>query len=102
MEQLVASGSVSLAIASISSGACQTVTAGSVNSAAASGVAATDVISFTPNGSIKAAAGFTPGTSGGLTVTAYPTSGYVNFDVCNWSQNSITPGAVTMNWQVRR
>jgi hypothetical protein len=26
----------------------------------------------------------------------------VNFDVCNWSGSSITPGAVTLNWRVVR
>jgi hypothetical protein len=102
LEQLVATGSISLATNSISSAACQTVTSGSVNSVAATGVVSTDVVSFTPNGSIKAVTGFVPGTSGGLTVNAYPSSGYVNFDVCNWSSGSITPGAVTLNYQVRR
>jgi hypothetical protein len=37
-----------------------------------------------------------------LSITAYPTSGDVNFDVCNWSASSITPGAVTLNWRVGR
>jgi hypothetical protein len=26
----------------------------------------------------------------------------VNFDVCNWTSSSITPGAVTLNWRVVR
>jgi hypothetical protein len=98
---LVASGSLALATSAITSG-CQTVTAGTVNSAAATGVLATDVISWTPSGSLKAVAGFGPGTTGGLSIVAYPTAGYVNFDVCNWSSASITPGAVTLNWRVAR
>jgi hypothetical protein len=100
--QTIASGALALATSSINYGSCQTVTTGSVNSVAATGVALTDAIAFTPNGSIKAVTGFVPGTSGGLTVTGYPTSGYVNFDVCNWSGSPITPGAVTLNWRVTR
>jgi len=73
-----------------------------VNSAAASGVVSSDVIDFSANASIKAVVGFIPGVTGGLTITAYPTSGYVNFDVCNWSGSAITPGATTVNWRVAR
>jgi hypothetical protein len=98
----IAYGALALATSSISSGACQTVSAGSVNSATASGVATTDAVQFTPSASIKAATGYIPSTSGGLTITAYPTSGYVNFDVCNWSAGAIVPGAVTLNWRVVR
>ncbi len=98
----VASGSLALSTSEIAAGACQTVTQGSVNSAAATGVATTDVISFTPNATIKAVTGYVPLTAGGLTITAYPTAGYVNFDVCNWSAAAITPGAVTINWRVTR
>jgi hypothetical protein len=100
--QTVASGSLSLATSPINSGACQAVTAGSVNSVTAANVATTDVIEFTPNESIKAVIGYTPGPSGGLAIEAYPTSGYVNFDVCNWNASAITPGAVTLNWRVTR
>ena len=98
----VASGSLALATSEIASAACQTVSAGSVNSAAATGVVTTDVISFTPNATIKAVTGYVPATTGGLTITAYPTSGYVNFDVCNWTAGAVTPGAVTVNWRVSR
>jgi hypothetical protein len=98
----IASGALPLATSSIASGTCQAVSAGSVNSATATGVAATDAIQFAPNGSIKAVTGYTPSTSGGLTITAYPTSGYVNFDVCNWTSGALVPGAVTLNWRVTR
>jgi len=98
----IASGSLALATSEIASAACQTVSAGSVNSAAATGVVTTDVISFTPNATIKAVTGYVPATTGGLTITAYPTSGYVNFDVCNWTAGAVTPGAVTVNWRVSR
>ena len=100
--KIIASGSLALATSSISSAACQTVTAGSVNSATATGTATTDAINFTANGSIKAVTGYVPGTTGGLTITAYPTTNNVNFDVCNWTSSAVTPGAVTVNWQVIR
>jgi hypothetical protein len=98
----VASGVLALATNSIASVACQSVTAGSVNSAAAAGVLTTDTITWTPNGSIKAVTGYAPATAGGLTIAPYPSAGYVNFDVCNWTAGAITPGAVTLNWRVVR
>ena len=93
-------GSLALATSSISSGACQAVTPGSVNSVASPVVATTDVIQWAPSGSLSGATGFAPATSGGLSIAAYPTAGYVNFDVCNWSASPITPSAVTVNWKV--
>lgn len=93
----IASGTASLGTSSISSTGCATVV-----TVSASGVAATDSIIWNPNASIKAVTGYTPATTGGLTIAAYPTSGNVNFDVCNWSSGPITPGAVTLNWRVVR
>jgi hypothetical protein len=93
----IASGTSALGTSAISSGACATVV-----TTTASGVASTDAIEWTPNASIKAVTGYAPSTSGGLSIAAYPTSGNVNFDVCNWSSGSITPGAVTLNWRVVR
>jgi hypothetical protein len=98
----IASGALALATSQIASAQCQTVTTDSVNSAAAANVASTDIIEFTPNASIKAVTGYTPATAGGLTITAYPTAGHVNFDVCNWTASAVTPGAVTINWRVVR
>jgi len=98
----LASGSLALATSEINAGECQAVSAGTTNSVAATGVATTDVITFTPNATIKAVTGYTPATTGGLTITAFPTSGYVNFDVCNWTAAAVTPGAVTVNWKVVR
>ena len=93
----IASGAASLGTSSISATACA-----SLVTVAAAGVASTDAIIWTPNASLKAVTGFAPSTSGGLSISAYPTSGNVNFDVCNWSGASITPGAVTLNWRVVR
>lgn len=93
----IASGTSALGTSAIASGACATVV-----TTTATGTATTDAITWNPNGSIKAVTGYTPSTSGGLTITPYPTSGNVNFDVCNWTASSITPGAVTLNWRVTR
>lgn len=93
----IASGISALGTSSISSGACATVV-----TTTATGAASTDGIIWNPNGSIKAVTGYTPSTSGGLTIAGYPTSGNVNFDVCNWTASSITPGAVTLNWRIVR
>ena len=95
-----ASGTLALATSSIASGACQAVTQGTVNSVAATGATTSSVIPWSFNGSIGAVTGYAPSTLGGLSVTAYPTTGYVNFDVCNWTAASITPGAVTVNWRL--
>jgi len=95
--QTIASGTASLGTSAISSASCATVV-----TVTATGVASTDAITITPNASIKAVTGYTPSTSGGLTVAAYPTANNVNFDVCNWTSSSITPGAVVLNWRVVR
>lgn len=95
--QLIASGTSALGTSAIASGACATVVTTS-----ATGVASTDTISWNPNGSIKAVTGYVPSISGGLSIAGYPTTNNVNWDVCNWSAASITPGAVTLNWSVSR
>lgn len=95
--QVIASGATALGTGAISSASCATVV-----TATATGTLSTDAISWTPNGSIKAVTGYVPATTGGLTISAYPGSGAVNFDVCNWTSGSITPGAITINWRVTR
>ena len=59
-------------------------------------------IDFTANKSLNGIAGFGPSVAGGLTIEAYPTKGYVNFDVCNRSKEGIAPGPLTLNWKVSR
>jgi lysophospholipase L1-like esterase len=100
--QTIAHGTVALATSAIASGACQTVSAGSVNSASAPGVASTDVITWNPNVSLQTVSGYTVSTSGALSLDDYPTAGFVNWNVCNWTTGSVTPGAVTLNWSVVR
>lgn len=97
LTQTIASGTSALGTTAIASGACATVV-----STTATGVASTDAIAWNPNASIKAVTGYAPTINGGLTIAAFPTAGNVNFDVCNWTSASITPGAVTLNWRVAR
>jgi hypothetical protein len=93
-------GTTALATSSIGSGACQAVTAGSVNSSAATGATTASKIVWTPAASLQGVTGYHVSTSGALSIDAYPTAGYVNFNVCNWTAGSITPGALTLNWEV--
>ncbi len=93
----VSSGTATLGTSAIGSGACA-----SVVTVAASGVATTDAIVFTPNADITAVTGYAPVTTGGLAIYPYPTANNVNFKVCNPTSSSITPGAVTLNWRVAR
>lgn len=93
-------GTTALHTSSISSGACQTVTAGSVNSSAATGATSASKIIWTPAASLQSVTGYQVSTSGALSIDAYPTSGFVNFNVCNWTAGSVTPGALTLNWEL--
>jgi len=81
----------------ITSGACaSTVTV------SASGVVTTDSIVYTPNVDPQGVTGYSASASGSLYIWAYPTSGNVNFEVCNNTGSSITPSALTLNWRVTR
>ncbi len=97
LAQVVAHGATALGTAAIASQACATTV-----TVAATGVATTDGMIVNPNASIKAVTGYVPLTTGGLSISWYPTANNVNFDVCNWTSASITPGAVTLNWSVTR
>jgi len=94
--ELVASGTIAVATGAISSATCATTTT------AVSGILSTDAVAWNANGSLKAVTGYVPSTSGGLTLSIYPTSGNLVVDNCNWTSGSITPGAVTINYQVTR
>jgi hypothetical protein len=93
-------GTTHLATSAIASGACQAVSAGSVNSSAAVGATSASNILWTPSSSLQAVTGYKVSTSGALSIDAYPTAGYVNFNVCNPTAGGITPGALTLNWEL--
>jgi hypothetical protein len=92
----VASGSTALHTALIATTACDTT------SATATGALTTDQIIPTFNADVTAVTGYAPLTTGALTIYIFLTAGNVNFRVCNPTAGSITPGAVTLNWQVTR
>lgn len=90
LPRIIATGTSALGTAAITSGACA-----SVVTTAASNVAATDSIAWSFNAA--------PGSGWpGLNIQPYPTSGNVNFLVCNPTAGSITPAAATLNWKVTR
>lgn len=93
---LVQSGTASLGTSVISDGACATVV-----TVSATGVATTDTIDWSFNADPTSTTGYNP--SGDLVyIVDYPTANNVNFRVCNASGSAITPGAITLNWQVTR
>jgi hypothetical protein len=93
---VIASGAKALDTSAIEAAACT-----AAQTAAAAGVAPTDVITAAFNRDPAGVAGYVPRT-GMLTIMSYPTVDTVNFRVCNNTNSAITPGAVTINWQVLR
>jgi hypothetical protein len=70
--------------------------------ASASGVATTDAIVWSFNADPNGVTGYGAGSTGTLSIWAFPTANNVNFRVCNLTAGSITPGAATLNWRVPR
>ena len=97
LSSTIASGATALGTGAISSGTCA-----SVVTATATNVATTDVVTASFNGDPTAVTGYIPATTGMLAIIVYPTTGNVNFKVCNNTASSITPGAITVNWRVVR
>lgn len=93
----VATGTKALATGAISSASCT-----SAQTDTATGAATTDVVDFTFASDPTAVTGYVPLTSGMLAIIPYATSNTVNFKVCNNTAGSITPGAISLNWRVRR
>jgi hypothetical protein len=93
----IASGTSALGTGAISSATCATVV-----TTTATGVATTDTIGWGFNGDPTAVTGYIPAVAGMLTIIAYPSSGNVNFKVCNNTSGSIIPGTITLNWRVVR
>lgn len=94
----IANGTAAMGTSAIASGTCATVV-----TVSAAGVATTDVVSTGFNGDPTAVTGYGASATGAvLTIYPYPTSGNVNFKVCNSTASSITPSALTLNWKVTR
>ena len=93
----IASGTATLGTGAIASAACATVV-----TVAGSGIATTDDIISDFNADPTGTTGYGVNAAGVLTIYKYPTSGNVNFKVCNSTGSSITPGSATLNWRVVR
>jgi hypothetical protein len=83
-------------------GAISSATCATVVTTTATNTATTDVVTASFNGDPTAVTGYVPLTTGMLTIIVYPTANNVNFKVCNNTNASITPGAITLNWRVVR
>ena len=94
---VIAAGQTPLGTSAIASATCATVV-----TVAGSGILTTDNILADFNNDPTSTVGYQPSTGGMLTIIKYPTAGNVNFKVCNNTSASITPGSVTLNWQVVR
>lgn len=91
------SGTATMGTSAIASGACATV----VTVTATGLTTATGTFSVSFNGDPTAVTGYGASATGAvLTIYPYPTAGNLNFKVCNSTASSITPGALTLNWQV--
>lgn len=93
----IASGTAALGTGAIGSGACAAAV-----TVAGTNIATTDTLLASFNGDPTAVTGYIPATAGMLTIIGYPTSGNANFKVCNNTNASVTPGAITLNWRVVR
>ena len=93
----IASGTSAMGTGAISSASCATVV-----TTTATNTATTDVVAWGFNGDPTGVTGYTPVTTGALTIFAYPSANNVNFKVCNLTTASVTPGAITHNWRVAR
>lgn len=97
LTRTVASGAKALATGAIASATCTTA-----QTDTATGTLTTDTIDATLNGDPTGVTGYAPTVDGTLQIYPYPTADTVNFKVCNNTLNSITPGAITVNWKVTR
>ena len=94
---IIAKGTITLGTSAISANTCA-----SIVTVSATGVATTDVVNPGLNARISTVTGYTPSSTGALRIDVYPTANNVNAEVCNPTSSSITPGAVTLNFQVLR
>lgn len=89
---VVATNTLALATGAITSATCT-----SAQTATATGLLTTDVVIASFNGDPTAVTGYVPLVAGMLTIIVYPTANTFNVKVCNNTNGSITPGAITLN-----
>jgi len=93
----IAYGSQALGVTLIPANSCATA----IN-VSATNVLATDTMLISANSNISTQTGYSYTATDGLKVYWWPSSASVNFQVCNGTSSSITPGAVTLNYFVLR
>jgi hypothetical protein len=94
----VASGQTAMPTGALTANTCSA----SATTATATGAATTDAVTVTYASDPTGVTGYGGGTSGGISIRAWPTANTVNFKLCNESGSSITPGSLNVNWRVVR
>ena len=96
--QTIGSGTIALGTNTILSSSCALVSSPNP----VPGVLSTDAITWSFSTDPNSVPGYGAGSTGSLSIWAFPTANNVNFRVCNLTSAAIIPGAVTLNWIVTR
>ena len=89
------SGSVALGTAPILARDCAPVV-----TAPAVGLTASSAFTLTPQADLSLINGYNPANPS-LTIAGWPTVDQINVRVCNVTDSQVTPGALSLNWEVR-
>lgn len=92
---ILGSGQIDMNTSPVSAQSCATVVTVSIP-----GTVETSKIIWNASSSLNAVTGYAPTVNGGLTLAVYPSADNINFDQCNWSSSTITPGGITLNYEV--
>lgn len=96
--QTIASGQTAIPVTALGGNSCDAA----ATTATATGALTTDSPTTAYASDPTGVTGYGGGTSGGITIRAWVTSGTYNFKRCNESSGSITPGALNVNWRITR
>lgn len=88
------SGTITFSARTLASKACTSITSPAVAATTAMR------LEVSSNQDLSTVAGFTPSTSGLLTIYSYITPGNVNFKVCNSTNAQVSLGSLTLQWSV--
>lgn len=94
--QVIATGATALGTGAVSSATCATTVTGT-----ATGATTASVVHWSLASDPNAVTGYAgSATAAVVQIYAFPTANTVNFRVCNNTSGSITPGAMSVNWDV--
>lgn len=96
--QTIASGQTAMPTAALAGNACSAA----ATTAVATGALTSDAVAVTFASDPTGVTGYGGGTNGGITIVPWPTANQMNFKLCNQTANSITPGAINVNWRDTR